>query len=354
MRSSKKAIIVSVVFLLVIALFTVGISEILMRSEYYHCCDNKNRQRLEGKINVLFTGASHGMNGFNTEVIDKKINCVSYNLSGPAMGFRARYYLMKQEIERNHIDTVVIDITFNSLLKESGGSGDIFALPRIYTMKERLKYFFTKIPLSDMTGLIGNMMHDGIYIMESKLIGKNSLLGTENNLDNVDYEAKGYRKTLTNDLTLSDSEVESCLNSMTISVDYPKDNIKYLNKSIELCKEKNIRVIVVVIPISDNFIWTYDEWYKFHDYLIEYCKEKDIEFFDFNLLKNRYSIFNDKNTFTDSVHMSEEGSIVFSEKMCEIFNLSLTKQDLSDLFYSSYEEMKADSPYMKIYKNIKK
>ena len=47
--------------------------------------------------------------------------------------------------------------------------------------------------------------------------------------------------------------------------------------------------------------------------------------------------------------MSEEGAASFTKVFCDIIKRSET-EDVSDFFYDSYEEMKADSPYMEYLK----
>lgn len=344
MRDFKKLLLPAFSIIVSIFIVSVLVIECLMTSEYYHCCDNKNRDNLAGSITMLFSGASHGMNGFNAAIIDDEMGCVSYNLSGPAMGFRARYKLLEQEIKRNPVDTVVIDITFNSLLKGDKFESELYALPRISSFQERMKYWFTMVPFGEVWQLYGNLMHDGFYVMTSKLVGKSSILGTDE-LDNVDYSAKGFRRNTPNDLTLDDAVANQIKNSSIISTEYPDDNLKYLGKMIDLCNENNIRVIIVVVPVSDGLIWRYDEWHLFQDYMKAYAAERDIEYFDFNLLKDRYDVYSDAWSFADEMHLSGTAADLFSKQMCDVLKLSAAGNDCSNLFYDSYETMKAESPY---------
>ena len=60
-------------------------------------------------------------------------------------------------------------------------------------------------------------------------------------------------------------------------------------------------------------------------------------------------LFSDSSTFVDGTHLNRAGAEKFTPQFCEIINSVDSGKDVSDLFYSSYEEMKKDSPYMKYY-----
>ena len=70
------------------------------------------------------------------------------------------------------------------------------------------------------------------------------------------------------------------------------------------------------------------------------------EMYDMNLAKDRYSLYHDDISFYDETHMSMAGAKAFTKALCDIVNKSRTGEDISPLFYKSYNEMKQDSPYM--------
>ena len=127
------------------------------------------------------------------------------------------------------------------------------------------------------------------------------------------------------------------------------DNIEYLIKTIELCKQNDVRVIVAVIPISDAEIWKYSNLDEFLIKLEKLCSENDCPVFDFNLIYNRYDIFDDHTSFTNTTHMSEEGAAAFSKAFCDLIKMVDSNEDISNMFYSSYADLKNESPYMSYY-----
>ena len=85
------------------------------------------------------------------------------------------------------------------------------------------------------------------------------------------------------------------------------------------------------------------EWAK------QYCADQNVEFYDFNLLRDRYTLFSDSDCYsTDPHHMSEKGARIFSEVFSTIIQEAYGGKDVSGYFYSSFEEMIIDSPYSRI------
>ena len=68
---------------------------------------------------------------------------------------------------------------------------------------------------------------------------------------------------------------------------------------------------------------------------------------DFNLYRGRYELFTDRTSYYDDYHLSTDGATVFTRLMADCVKRARAGEDFSEEFYSSYEAMKADSPYGK-------
>ena len=355
MQSFKKAIFSTAAVFLIVLLGSVGIIEILMNSEYYHCSDKRNIESQSGKINLIVSGSSNGMNGFNPRILDEKLELNSYNLCGPAMESHAKYLLLKQTAQENDIEIAILDMNCNDMMRSPGAlEVNMYAIPRINRFFDRVSFFFTVVDSDAMEPLIGNYLYDGSYVAFSKILGENSLLGTIGNKSNVDYTAKGFREgpfTGNESIALSESDIISHYNTSPINLEGEnfERNDKYVREYINYCKKNNIRCIMSVTPLSDADIWSHDKWENLKKYLDTLSEEYGCELYDFNLLKNRYMLFSDKSTFQDATHLNGAGAEKFTTQFCEIINSVDSGKDISNLFYSSYEEMKQDSPYMKYY-----
>lgn len=347
MKTFKRIFVSAVVFISVILIVSGVIVSSLVNSEWEHCFDIENRNKLSGTVELLICGASQGMNHYSTYVIDENL-CTCYNLSGPAMTWDARTYLLEEELMRNNVKYVIIDISHNSLMQEPTVSGEYYALPRL-AKNDRLKYFFTNVDYANQYELYGKLMNEGTRYLISKILGEISFLGTSS-VDNCYYPDKGFRYNENpNDITLSDDEIVSNYGIKTVGLDFSTENIENLQKMVDLCKQYGAQPIIIQSLESDRLNWEYTGMENLHNYLANFCQENDCIFIDGNLLVDRYTVFSDSESYADDQHLSGEGAVEFSMIICNIIKLIEADKDHSSMFYNSYDEMISDSPYMKYY-----
>ena len=70
--------------------------------------------------------------------------------------------------------------------------------------------------------------------------------------------------------------------------------------------------------------------------------ETGCRLYDFNLLKDRFSLFRDDVSFHDTEHMSRVGAEVFTAVFCDTLLAEQRGEDISSRFYASYAEMTED------------
>ena len=347
MQSFKKAFFVSVAFILtfVIALSVVLMPAMANGSDYN---DSAVRKELSGSLDYLFIGASHCMASFVPNVIDEELGVNSYNLSSSAASMEGKMYLLKKEIERNSLDTVVIDIAFDTLLRRPENDharGEAMVVCKLDSMAERIKYTVNSVSFfnSDYENFFSVFSRYGISAWKKLLSGEETFY---NNGE------KGFVPEKTCDVTLTDYEITSSYNLGTLDLNYSKKNVEILQEMIRLCKVNNIRTVVLVIPISEARIWKTSNWSGFVQSIKNICDTENCEFYDYNLIKNRSEIFSDDVSFVNQTHMSETGAWAFSLRFAQIEKMLQqdgNKINVDELFYSSYDEMKTDSQYMEYY-----
>lgn len=307
--------------------------------------DSAIRRSYAGTIDYLFNGASHLKTGLNPEIVDKKTGSNSYNLSGDALSWQGRYLLLKEEIERNPVKTVVIELSFDTFTRKDKSEYMLYTATRLSNAKERFRILHDGLSIDGISNVINAMTEYGYEVIKSR--------SKEINYQNY-YESyiKGYAKEENNDITIvSDREIADLYNSQPVSEKIRGNSIKYFDKAIELCRVKNIDVIFMVMPISNYLIWKTPNLDDVMNTVQSYCEAFNGKLIDFNLLKSRYTLWNDETSFKNENHLSIEGATIFSETYCEVMDKIDSGEDVSGLFYSSYEEMKEDSPYMQVYKN---
>lgn len=340
MRSFKKIIISSIAFTVVSALlFTLMILP-YSRSESEFYCDCKFRKELVGSIDTIFLGASQCVRGLIPEEADKILGCKSYNLGGSLLTWHAREALLLEEVDRNPVKTVYMDIAFDTLQRgnETGFEGNADVLLRLDGTAKRIKYFFKETPIDQYDDMLS------IFSLHGFMYSKSKLLKAENSLDK---KAKGYFPANEVDISISAEETDSLFNCENIEKDFDKENLTTLERIVDICKVRNIELVFIVIPLSDNKIWKIADWNIFVDKVKELSDKYSCRCYDFNLLKSRYNLLTDKESFSNATHLSDTGAKAFTKEFATIMSRLNNGANADSLFYSSYDEMKKDSPYMK-------
>ena len=340
MRSSKhpvlKAICVSLIFVLAVA--AVSAALLLQWAPRYN--DAPQRASLAGTVDTLYSGVSSFLYGLVPSVIDETLGTTSYNVSGLSMTFYGRKALLEKELARNPADTVYMEVTAETFVANQdfeGVEGDVYLLPRLDSFRERWDYFRKHISLDDMeTAFSLNIFLAGRYWKD--------ILLDHQDIDRV-YADNGFVPFVHKNVALSPEKAASSRDKNTLDVDFKEENLRAFRENIEYCQAQGAKVVLVYIPISDQFIWKNSNWDELNENFIELAAETGCDFYNFNLLRNRFSILNDTESFYDEDHMCETGARSFSAAFADVMQKARSGEDVSSLFYASYEEMKQDSPY---------
>lgn len=357
MRDSKKAVFSILAFVLAFILIAVIILEPYVNSELYYYNDRHRRNALAGSVDYEIIGASHSLTAFIPAILDDKLNCNSYNLSGSLMTWKCRSALVCEELDRNPVNTLVLEVSYNAMvLPEKETESNIYTYPRISSPINRIKFLIDNQSLSEIDLLFADMLNSGIIVWEgllykiykSKGSGLLDIISTPYKRD-LNYENKGFFGRRHADVALAEDEVSDRFATERLNTDFTDYNIAEMEKIIKICKEKDIKVILTIVPISDSFIWRHTGWDDFQTKINELGKDSGCPFYDFNLIKDRYELFSDETSFSDETHLCENGAEIFSNLFCDVI-LKAESSDVTDLFYPNYSEMISDSPYMQYMK----
>lgn len=335
MRNFRKAISNTALFLFIIILlaipFPIFYYEYSLKN-WTATTDIVERNAYAGQITLLFSGASHGLEAFVPEIFDQELNCNSYNLCGTLHSLKGRYALLKEELSRNPVETVILELSYNSLSRshdQESAEGELDVIRRLSTREEKLNYALDSLSLDDWGIGYYLITHNGFSaIVEAFTVDTD--LALENSL-----ARKGYLALEPNDLSLTDEEYRLQYHSESADEKIVPENMEYLNKIFELCKEKDIQVIMVTTPISQRMINRIDNLDKIRSCYALIAQEHNCNYYDFNLWKDRVAVLSDKNDFYDDYHLSVSGAEKFSDAFVRL--LSSPENDVE--FYSSYGEM---------------
>lgn len=340
MHSFKKAIVVSISFLIALALFSGIILYPSLHKETQNYMDSYLRASLEGELDTLVVGSSHCLAGIMPQVLDSELGCNSYNLSNTMMTMQGRKAMLEKELERNPVDTIILELSYNAMTRdeyEDGANGDAITFARLDTAGERLTFLRESGTLSHFTSFYSKMLVEGVSAW--------STLYEEKSFHNVDYLLKGFHPTNAVDQTFSAKEIKNEYKSGTLITDYRQNNIDAFQEIVDLCHRFDVKIIVAVLPVSDNILWKLNGWDAFRNWSEEFCKGNNCDLYDMNLLKNRNELFSIECSFSDDIHLSADGAEVCSKQLAGIINRVNNGEDVSNMFFDTYIEMINNLPY---------
>ncbi len=331
MHNFRKIILHTIsIILLVAILLSVSVIPYFNREKFYYQ-DYKVRESLKGKLDTLVVGSSHALRSIKPTVLNKEMNIKSYNLSSPLMSMYGRYVLLKKEIDRNPIETVIIELSYNALIldrKNLGFEGDIYVLGRLDNTTERLKFAKEAFTIDEYDDVISDTIKRSKYA-----------LGDSTNTV-TQYEAYGYIPVPSNDYSLTQEEKNKIINTETLDSQIKEENLEYFDSMIKLCKKNDIKIILVVTPVTEKMILRHNNIDEVFSQYKDLARKYNCEYYDFNLDKKRFDLYSEKTSFYDQTHMSDSGADIFSTRMSEILKNSSKKEDAKEEFYESYEELK--------------
>lgn len=332
LKSSVSVLLVTfILFGIVIGPYSVS------ECDYY--CDCKYRKELAGTIDTLFLGASQGVRCFVPEIINQKLGCSSYNLSGKFLTWHAREALLLEEIKRNPIKTLFLEISSDSLQRgnETGLEGNSHVLLRLNGFGKKVKYFLSETSSDEYDDMLSLFSRQGFTYYMYKLMGKEK---------GLDRNAFGYSPGEAYDMTIDRTNISKEYNSETFDSNYDSENLETLERMIKLCKQYKIQVYLIVVPVSDKKVWQMSALDNFDKSINMLSQKLSCRYINFNLLKSRYEKFSDKTSFCDETHLADSGAKIFSEILANTVLKINNNTDIKKEFYLSYSEMRNDSPYM--------
>lgn len=328
MHNFRKILKTVGIFLLMVVLLSVGFGALYFGGEAYQYQDAREREELSGRVTVLGCGASYMMFGFQPELFDEGYPGLSYNLSGIRLPMNGRRELIRLELERNPIQTVLLEVSSDTLTRTDEGDGvegDLLVLGRL-TGSERLRYFFESFSISEYPAVYYDVVSRGIENAGALLCGayktSNDTLirGYYTNLDKdyISYWYTSYYHTESLDETVQEEDVEG------------------LREIAALCREHGAELILVDLPKSEFYNSKYDNHQFFHDWYTAFAAEEGISYYDFNLYRKKGPLLPDTECFSDETHMMDEGARRFTAYLAEFLTRRAAGEDVSKDFFLDF------------------
>lgn len=334
MHSFRKVLISIAVYLAAVSAASASLMEPYFNSSVYHYQDASVRRELAGTIDTVFIGASHGLRAFSPEIADEILDISSYNLSTELMTMRGRYTLLKKELSRNPVKTVILELSFNSLTRnriDEGPEGDIYVFGKLDTPAERAGFFFSAFRPDEYARVYSDTLGRGATCITGSI--------EPSVTDEIRLTQKGFLDTGSNDVSMTEEQYENNRLKSTIYSEPYAENVEYLERIIKLCHDYGVRIITVVTPISDRTICMYSDMDVLMNDIASVCEENGVEYYDFNLLKTRSETWNQETDFSDDIHLSVNGAEKFTKALADVLIRINEGGNTTALFFKSYKEI---------------
>lgn len=348
MHNFKRSVIATTTFLICVFIISLILISAFINSEskFYH--DKNYRNELVGTLDCLVLGSSGGLDGFRPTTFNNETGHSSYNLCSGNISPRGKIRLLEEEIYRNPINTVIAIVDDDEIgydAKKKIGEGEIFYLPRINRVSTRLSTVLTDVLVKDYMTIYSRYLNEGVKYSISKI--------KKNDASKVKRENLGWYEENSVDVTISEKELEELINNDRKIVIIDKNRECFCDL-IEECQSNNIDVILLTLPVSEARIFKYDNYDEWHDIYNSIAEQYGCVYIDMNLLKNRNQIVSATESFSSPNHLSVNGATTSTKEFSRIYNRILAGEDISDMFYPSYDEAIKHLEHYEIYQSLMK
>ncbi|MEA5083109.1 MAG: hypothetical protein VB018_03025 [Lachnospiraceae bacterium] len=314
---AKTAVFLAVVY---IVFSSVGRSYSLAAEE--NTINAFTKQRMEefyeqpkDTLDTVFIGSSHSYCTFDPEIIDGYLNTSSWQLGTPSQHPDTSYYLLREVFNYQSPKTVVMELYWDVLDDEfePKQADSLFEVLKNKELKE--EYIAEVFPLGDKVKYslpaIRFQQDYSAYEaskMEKEIEEKYGVSKKETEKANgVEYyQGRGYVYC---DITMPQSEYDRTNQFKYFNGkdwDFNSTQKKYVEKIIELCKEKDAKLIFVTAPVANVSMDFIENYHKVNQKVSDFAKENGIPYLDYNIVNSEENLLTNEN-FRDDAHLNHSG-----------------------------------------------
>lgn len=283
-------------------------------SEYYK--SPKNHE-------VIFIGDCEVYANFNPMILYEEYGISSYVRGNSQQLIWQSYYILEETLKYEIPKVVVLNV--NSLRYDKSSEKRSEAYNRLII--DRMKWSDSKI----------NLIKESMLPEETFISYIFPILRYHSRYDELSKEDLKYlvkRDNVTYNGFLINKEVKGVENlpvkRKLNKYDFNSDNIKWLDKILELCKKNNIKLVLIKAPSILPY-W-YDEY---EEQVINYASKNDLMYVNLLNAKDDIGIDYSKDTYDGGLHLNLSGAIKNSKYFGKVLKQSI---DLKDYHGDNYYE----------------
>lgn len=337
MRSFKKIILMAVILLCM-----EGIMSFLLEPvTYQHTLDRelKYMEQQGWNPNVVLLGDSMVACGLVPGAMEEALGedfCVLNAATGSQQVWGSYYYL-EDLMNQYELKCVVMGVDqWAFTQQEKSIKRDLIVLDRIKSPRIRMKYVSAVFQPAEYPYLLKSYANrEEIRNIPEHLrqkLTKEYLFGKRMTAERAELE----RGHTSNGAGMGEEKVG--INELD---PFHKDSIdqravQYLDKIVDLCRKKGVRLYLVSMPVTSPSVFATETYEDFWSFFESYAQQKDILFWDMNMLKDRDVVIPD-GMMWDTVHVGSPGDLSVSRKFGEALKLDFEGKDTKHFFWTYSE-----------------
>jgi hypothetical protein len=313
----------------------------------------------EDNIDNVYLGSSHVYCGINPFVLDEKNGQNNYNISIGYMRMNGAYYALKEVLDQNDVTRVVLDMDYFTTTGTEGDLEDKDTVTYNWYVADGMKWSMNKVRFllsaTDSSFYADSFfpflrfksyMFDRDYIRQtvaSKQTDayRNAEYRIEDESGVVEYQKKGYgystRQLQGEDRLIYQHSVLQEESPLTASSE------AYLRKLIELCRDRNVELVLIAVPIYDLQTICAEHYDAYTAQIRQIADEYGLSFYDFNLSRSEYLDIQKPEYFMNFAHLNATGAKLFSSYLDDV--LSTDRESAKEQFWDSLaDRMSGESP----------
>ncbi len=301
------------------------------------------------EVDSIFVGPSHSFKGINAETLSNELNKEFFMLSTSSQEVVGSYYLTKEAIDKFDIEELYVEISPSKMVEDVELSETKTYIITDYLKNPLLKlqYIFDVFEPNELINAFSRVRRNfnalarpsDIWMIPGKKDDNYKNFVPDEEVYSYSYLGRGCW-TLEGSIADKGIWVNTNANAFdnVMPEDVGQEQIEYLNKIGELCKENNIKLTLFMMPYSELYLTKYTSYTTFVTYMESVAEQIGAEWLDLNLVKDEYLSLSDEE-FLDYDHLNTKGN----EKTTAFFVQYMNNPD-GDYFYDTIEELKEAEP----------
>lgn len=279
-------------------------------------------------LDLVFIGSSYAYRTFDPEVFDKKLNINSFNMGSPLQKPVESYYVLKETLKYQKPDLVVLDINWGLFNEDKYFNTKLWNFDNMKFSSNKMGYFFNVFDRDQYIYVFFKSVryHDEI----DKLVENNT---SNNNTQDADSYLKNYKGKgfiIDNnvvDVKSVEKRFENGSNNPS-KYKWNKEQLKYLDKIVTLCKDKKVKLLFVTAPQSPIYLKLYDTHWFDYDNIRQtagnLAAKYGVEYLDYNTINMEEKLVTNQD-FSDSSHLNYGGAQKISSHLADYLLLNRDK-----------------------------